>query len=157
MMELAGEIDLQRVHFVGRLPFRQYLAVLQLSSVHVYLTYPFVLSWSLLEAMSAGCHIVASRTPPVEEVIRDGENGWLVDFFDTASLAERIIAALKTGRPDRRLRAAARDTVIDQYDLNSVCLPAQLALLEKLSGTTRLLSGRVAGLASPVCQALPEL
>ena len=62
LMELGGDIDLRRVHFVGRLPFRQYLAVLQLSSVHVYLTYPFVLSWSLLEAMSAGCHIVASRT-----------------------------------------------------------------------------------------------
>jgi glycosyltransferase involved in cell wall biosynthesis len=132
--ELAGEIDLQRVHFVGRLPFRQYLAVLQLSSVHVYLTYPFVLSWSLLEAMSAGCHIVASRTAPVEEVISDGKNGWLVDFFDTDSLADRIIAALRSRRPDRRLRAAARDTVIKQYDLRTVCLPAQLALLEKLIG-----------------------
>jgi glycosyltransferase involved in cell wall biosynthesis len=134
--ELAGEIDLQRVHFVGRLPFRQYLAVLQLSSVHVYLTYPFVLSWSLLEAMSAGCHIVASRTAPVEEVISDGKNGWLVDFFDAVSLADRIIAALRTRRPDRRLRAAARDSVIKQYDLRTVCLPAQLALLEKLTGKT---------------------
>jgi glycosyltransferase involved in cell wall biosynthesis len=132
--ELGGEIDLRRVHFVGRLPFRQYLAVLQLSSVHVYLTYPFVLSWSLLEAMSAGCHIVASRTAPVEEVISDGKNGWLVDFFDTDALADRIIEALRARRPDRRLRAAARDTVIKQYDLKTVCLPAQLALLEKLMG-----------------------
>jgi glycosyltransferase involved in cell wall biosynthesis len=148
LAELAGEIDLRRVHFVGRLPFRQYLAVLQLSSVHVYLTYPFVLSWSLLEAMSAGCHIVASRTAPVEEVIIDCENGWLVDFFDTVSLADRIIAALRTRRPDRRLRAAARDTVINQYDLRTVCLPAQLALLQKLTGTTRLLSGRINELAT---------
>jgi glycosyltransferase involved in cell wall biosynthesis len=84
--------------------------------------------------MSAGCHIVASRTAPVEEVISDGKNGWLVDFFDTDSLADRIIAALRSRRPDRRLRAAARDTVIKQYDLRTVCLPAQLALLEKLIG-----------------------
>jgi glycosyltransferase involved in cell wall biosynthesis len=94
------------------------------------------LSWSLLEAMSAGCHIIASRTAPVEEVISDGKNGWLVDFFDTVSLADRIIAALRTRRPHGRLRAAARDTVIKQYDLNRVCLPAQLALLEKLTGKT---------------------
>jgi glycosyltransferase involved in cell wall biosynthesis len=144
-MELAGEIDLRRVHFVGRLPFRQYLAVLQLSSVHVYLTYPFVLSWSLLEAMSAGCHIVASRTAPVEEVIRDGENGWLVDFFDTVALADRIIAALRTTSPDRRLRAAARKTVTNQYDLRTVCLPAQLTLLAKLIGTNQLPPGRIRG------------
>jgi glycosyltransferase involved in cell wall biosynthesis len=143
LAELAGEIDLRRVHFVGRLPVRQYLAVLQLSSVHVYLTYPFVLSWSLLEAMSSGCHIVASRTAPVEEVIIDGENGWLVDFFDTVSLADRIIAALRSRRSNRRLRAAARNTVTTRYDLRTVCLPAQLALLQKLTGTTRLLSGRV--------------
>jgi glycosyltransferase involved in cell wall biosynthesis len=147
LAELAGEIDLRRVHFVGRLPFRQYLSVLQLSSVHVYLTYPFVLSWSLLEAMSAGCHIVASRTAPVEEVIVDSENGWLVDFFDTASLADRIIAALRTRRPDRRLRAAARDTVVNRYDLRSVCLPAQLALLQKLTGATHLLSRKISELA----------
>jgi glycosyltransferase involved in cell wall biosynthesis len=148
LAELAGEIDLRRVHFVGRLPFRQYLAVLQLSSVHVYLTYPFVLSWSLLEAMSAGCRIVASRTPPVEEVISDGENGWLVDFFDTDALAERIGDALRTGRPNRRLRTAARKTIIDQYDLKTVCLPAQLTLLKKLTGTRRPLATRIARLAS---------
>jgi glycosyltransferase involved in cell wall biosynthesis len=145
--ELGGEIDLRRVHFVGRLPFQQYIAVLQLSSVHVYLTYPFVLSWSLLEAMSAGCHIVASRTAPVEEVIRDGKNGWLVDFFDTDAIAQRIIAALRAGRPNRRLRTAARATVTERYDLRLVCLPAQLALLEKLTGTTRLRLDRAPRLA----------
>ena len=97
--------------------------------------------------MSAGCHIVASRTAPVEEVIVDSENGWLVDFFDTASLADRIIAALRTRRPDRRLRAAARDTVVNRYDLRSVCLPAQLALLQKLTGATHLLSRKISELA----------
>src|SRR5205823_4430245 len=89
--ELAGEIDPRRVHFLGRLPYRQYLTVLQISSVHVYLTYPFVLSWSLLEAMAVGCLLIASRTPPVEEVIVDGVNGRLVDFFDEEGLADHII------------------------------------------------------------------
>src|SRR5204863_9549807 len=79
--EMEGKIDWSRVFMPGRLEFPDYLALLQLSSVHVYLTYPFVLSWSLVEAMSAGCLIVASRTAPVEEVISDGVHGLLVDFF----------------------------------------------------------------------------
>jgi glycosyltransferase involved in cell wall biosynthesis len=124
------------VHFVGRLAFRQYLAVLQLSAVHVYLTYPFVLSWSLLEALSAGCLVIASRTRPVEEVMTDGENGYLVDFFDIDGLACRIAEALgqPRGKRQSRIRAAARDTVIGAYDLNRVCLPAYLSLLQKLTG-----------------------
>jgi glycosyltransferase involved in cell wall biosynthesis len=134
MAELADELDLRRVHFVGRLPFRQYLAVLQVSTVHVYLTYPFVLSWSLLEAMSAGCQIVASRTPPVQEVIADGDNGWLVDFFDTGALADRIGDALRTRHVDTAMRASARSTIVNRYDLHGVCLPAQLGMLARLTG-----------------------
>jgi glycosyltransferase involved in cell wall biosynthesis len=80
------------VHFVGKVPYADFLRVLQVSTVHVYLTYPFVLSWSLLEAMSAGCAIVASDTAPVSEAIRHGETGQLVDFFDPAALARQVIA-----------------------------------------------------------------
>src|SRR5208283_25849 len=109
LAELDGRLDLSRVHFVSRLPYQQYLAILQLSSVHVYLTYPFVLSWSLLEAMSAGCLVVGSRTPPVEEVVRDGENGYLVDLLDVEGLADRIGFACRNRHRQQRLRAAARE------------------------------------------------
>jgi glycosyltransferase involved in cell wall biosynthesis len=134
LAELDGRLDTRRIHFLGPLGYQQYLTVLQLSTVHVYLTYPFVLSWSLLEAMSAGCLVISSRTPPVQEVIRDQENGKLVEFFDVEALADRVAAALEPdadGR-DTRIRAAARATVIERYDMNAVCLPAYLDLLRSL-------------------------
>jgi glycosyltransferase involved in cell wall biosynthesis len=131
--ELEGALDLKRVHFLGKLGYRQYLAVLQLSAAHVYLTYPFVLSWSLLEALSAGCLVVASRTAPVEEVMSDGVNGYLVDFFDIEALAERIKEAVQHADRYRPIREAARDTVISRYDLRSICLPAHVSLWQKLT------------------------
>lgn len=132
LREIEGKADLSRVHFTGRIPYADYLALLRRSSVHVYLTYPFVLSWSLLEAMSAGCLVVGSRTPPVEEVIRDGENGLLADFFSTEQLALRIDEALSNDFT--HLRHAARKTVIERFDLKRVCLPAQLELVARLQG-----------------------
>ncbi|NMG03202.1 glycosyltransferase [Azoarcus taiwanensis] len=87
-------LDPARTHFTGRLPRADYRRVLQVSAAHVYLTYPFVLSWSLLEALSTGCRVIGSRTAPVEEVIRDGENGVLVDFFDVEGIAVRVLEAL---------------------------------------------------------------
>jgi glycosyltransferase involved in cell wall biosynthesis len=141
LAELDGRLDPQRVHFLGHLPYQQYLTVLQISSVHVYLTYPFVLSWSLLEAMSAGCFVISSRTPPVEEVVQDAKNGQLVEFFDTRGLADRIAAAL--ARDDESLidgiRLAARETVVKRYDVNTVCLPAYLDLLRTLLQTGQAL------------------
>ena len=134
LAELDGQIDLNRIHFLGRLPYPQYLAMLRISSAHIYLTYPFVLSWSLLEAMAAGCAVVASRTAPVEEVIRDGVNGHLVDFFDTDALADRVCEALAHPEDEEQIRVNARRTVIERYDLKTVCLPAYLRLMRRLAG-----------------------
>ena len=126
LAELGNRIDLSRVEFRGKIPYADYLALLRRSAVHVYLTYPFVLSWSLLEAMAAGCLVVASRTAPVEEVMRDGENGLLVDFFSPSAIAERVDYALSQQAELAPLRTRARDTVVERYDLRRVCLPAQL-------------------------------
>ena len=135
LRELEGKIDLARVSFLGRIAYGDYLALLRRSSVHVYLTYPFVLSWSLLEAMASGCLVVGSRTPPVEEVIRDGENGLLTDFFSTEALAARVDEALGRQKELAPLREAARRTVLERYDLRRTCLPEQCKLVEALAGT----------------------
>ena len=138
LREIDGKADLSRVSFMGKLPYAAYLDVLRKSSVHVYLTYPFVLSWSLLEAMSAGCPVVGSRTPPVEEVIRDGENGLLVDFFSPQGIAARVDEALSMD--STLIRQRARATVIENYDLRRVCLPKQLQLVGWLSASQEKLN-----------------
>ena len=133
LAEQGGHIDLDRVHFLGRIPYAQFLTVLQVSAVHVYLTYPFVLSWSMLEAMAAGCLVVASDTPPVTEVIEDGKTGRLTDFFDPTAIADRIDQVLD--HPDRMqaIRDQARAHIIARYDLHGQCLPRHLALIETLA------------------------
>jgi glycosyltransferase involved in cell wall biosynthesis len=130
LAEVGGQIDAGRVHFLGRLPYESYLRLLQVSAVHAYLTYPFVLSWSMLEAMAAGCMVVGSRTAPVEEVIKHGENGWLVDFFDHRQLAEALAGALEERSRLDDIRQAARRTVVERFDLTTVCLPRQLEILQ---------------------------
>ena len=132
LAELGDSIDYSRVHFLGKVPYNAFIKVLQVSRVHVYLTYPFVLSWSMLEAMSAGCLIVGSRTQPVQEVLHHGGNGLLVDFFSPEEIADRVVEALEDPRAFASLRQNARQTVLDRYDLRSVCLPAHLRLLNML-------------------------
>jgi glycosyltransferase involved in cell wall biosynthesis len=132
LTELAGSIDLSRVHFLGKISYPAFIKVLQVSRVHVYLTYPFVLSWSMLEAMAAGCLVVGSRTQPVEEVIQHGANGLLVDFFSPEQIADRVIDALEDANSFASLRRNARQTVVDRYDLRTICLPAHLRLLNML-------------------------
>jgi glycosyltransferase involved in cell wall biosynthesis len=127
-----GDDDWQRVHFLGHLPYKYFIPLLQLSSVHVYLTYPFVLSWSLLEAMSAGCAIVASDTQPLHEAIQHNQTGRLVNFFDTYSLTHEICTLLDNPAERYRLGANARQFAQETYDLQTVCLPKQLAWVESL-------------------------
>jgi len=133
LAEVGSMLDLSRVHFLGRVPYDRYLKVLQVSSAHVYLTYPFVLSWSMLEAMAAGGVVVGSATPPVKEVIRDGENGLLADFFDTEAIAEKVESVLADPQRMEALRASARQTIVEKYDRATVCLPRQLRLIYGLT------------------------
>lgn len=118
-------LDLSRLHFTGSLPYNQYLQVLQASSVHVYLTYPFVLSWSMLESMATGCLVLGSKTPPVEEVIQDGVNGLLVDFFDLEAIATRMEEVLDHPEQMASMRRQARETVLERFDLAQL-LPLHL-------------------------------
>ena len=127
--EVRGQIpdaDWARVRFLGRIPYDQFIRLLQVSRVHVYLTYPFVLSWSLLEAMSCEAAIVASDTAPVREVIAHDETGRLVDFFDGDGLVTEICALLEDEAARGRLGAAARTLARERFDLASICLPRQL-------------------------------
>lgn len=117
LRELGSTIDPKRVHFVGRLPFEEYLKLLQISSVHVYLTVPFVLSWSLLEAMAAGCVVIGSNTAPVREFLKHGVNGLLVDFFSPGEIADMVDRVLENPRRDRELGLKARADMRRRYDV----------------------------------------
>jgi glycosyltransferase involved in cell wall biosynthesis len=117
MMLAKFPLDSSRVHFTDLIPYSEYLQVLQASSVHIYLTRPFVLSWSMLEALATGCLVVASNTAPVTEVIEDGVNGLLVDFFSPAAIADRVEAVLNRRDSMARIRQKARETILERYDL----------------------------------------
>ncbi len=133
--EIDGRVNWDRIHFVGRIPYARYLSLMQVSTVHVYLSYPFVLSWSLMEALAASCLVIGSRTPAIEEVIEDGYNGLLVDFFDHAHLALQIDAACKSPSSFRAIRDRARRRIVDDYELHNVCLPQiKQLLLSRIAG-----------------------
>ena len=131
MLDEIGPLP-DRVCFTGKIPYPAFLALAQVSSVHAYFTYPFVLGWSMLEVMAAGGFVVGSRTPPVEEVIEDGQNGWLVDFFDAHAIAMRLIQALEARGEVEDLRKAARQIIVERYALAN-CLRAQLELIDSQS------------------------
>lgn len=114
------DLDLSRIHFVGNLPYAEYIKLLQVSRCHVYLTYPFVLSWSLLEAMATGCCIVASDTAPVKEVIQNNFNGILVDFYDIDLLVKNVNLILNNPENFSNIRTSARKTINEKFELKNL-------------------------------------
>jgi len=130
--EIKESIDESRVHFLGKVSYPEFIKILQVSAAHVYLTYPFVLSWSMLEAMSAGCLVIGSSTPPVMEVIDHGKNGLLVDFFNADEIANTVIEAIEHPEKYISLRKDARKTMVEKYDLKKICLPNQLLYIDQI-------------------------
>lgn len=133
LQEVKEQLDFSRIHLVGKVPYDVYRQILQVSSAHVYFTYPFVLSWSMLEAMAAGCLVIGSDTAPVREVIQHERNGLLVDFFNPQGLADCVVAALAEPKQYHHLREAARRTILERFDLRRICLPRQTRLVERLA------------------------
>lgn len=128
--EVGDKIDMSRLHYTGRVPYEDLLDILRIGRVHAYLSYPFVLSWSMMEAMSLGCYVVGSKTPPVEELIEDGVTGRLVDFFDVDAWADTLIEALANPDAQAPIRSAARQHIVDTYDLKTRCLPRLIDFVE---------------------------
>jgi glycosyltransferase involved in cell wall biosynthesis len=132
--EVASKLDRSRIHFVGRVPHQVMLEALMVSWAHVYYTYPFVLSWSMLEAMALECLVIGSDTGPVRDAITNGKNGILLDFFDVDALSQALVAACRNRRKFSGLRAAARKTIVERFDRATVCEPAWLDLVHELLG-----------------------
>jgi glycosyltransferase involved in cell wall biosynthesis len=132
LQEVADRLDQSRVHFIGRIPYGQFTSLMQIGRAHAYLTYPFVLSWSMLEAMAAGALVIGAATAPVQEVIKDRVNGILVDFFDVPAWEKALTDALANPAGYAPLRSAARQTILDEYDLHRITLPRLLAFIEEI-------------------------
>lgn len=132
--ELGDRVPWDRVHFAGILSYEDYLSALRISRAHVYLTYPFVLSWSMLEAMAAECIVIGSDTPPVREFIKPGKTGLLVPFFSKEILATTIISVLSDPVPYRKLARAARKQIVKTLDFDQVIYPKHLEMLRRLRG-----------------------
>jgi glycosyltransferase involved in cell wall biosynthesis len=133
LQEMEGQLDLSRIHFTGRVPHDQLHELFRVTQAHVYLTYPFVLSWSMLESMACGAVVVGSDTAPVAEAITHGETGLLVPFFDAEAIARSVLGVLADPAGHAHLGQAARQRVIERYDLRTVCLPRQLDLVERIA------------------------
>jgi glycosyltransferase involved in cell wall biosynthesis len=129
--EVSASVDTSRIHFTGPLSYTDYLKVLQISQAHIYLTYPFILSWSMLEAMAAGCLVIGSQTPPVQEVIQDGINGRLFPFHEPGTLARQVIETLEAPRAFQHLRETARNTIVQRYDFKRITYPRLKQLIQK--------------------------
>ncbi len=133
MLEETPDLDLERLHFTGLLPYGRYRDVIRASALHLYLTVPFVLSWSMLECMATGCLVLGSDTEPVREVIEHGVNGLLVDFHDVEGIAEAAGAALDDSARGAALRERARASIVERYALTKL-LPRHVELIEGMAG-----------------------
>ncbi|MBT9290058.1 glycosyltransferase [Prosthecodimorpha staleyi] len=132
--EIADAVDPRRVHFVGTLPHGRMLDAIRAGAAHVYLTYPFVASWSLFEAMAVEALVIGSATAPVQEVVEHGRNGLLVDFFDRAALADTMAAACRRPADFTALRGAARETIAARYDRARIGVRPWLDLIDAVAG-----------------------
>ncbi|WP_415404740.1 glycosyltransferase family 4 protein [Tateyamaria sp. SN3-11] len=130
--EVGHLLDWDRLHFLGQVPYENYQQIIQISTCHIYLTMPFVLSWSLLESMSMGATIVASDVPPVREAMTHGETGLLVDFFDPEAIAAQVVDVLARPKDFAHLGIAARQHVVDTYDFHTICLPEHIRQINAL-------------------------
>jgi len=130
--ELGERLDHGRVHFVGRVEHRQMIDILSIGAAHVYYTYPFVLSWSLVEAMACECLVIGSDTAPVRDAIINGDNGLLSDFFDIDALSDLMIRAVREPEAFAPMRKAARQTAISRFDRGSVGVPGWLSLIDEM-------------------------
>ncbi len=130
--ELGDRVDWSRVHFLGRVPYADLCRIIQLSRCHIYLTMPFVLSWSLLEAMAMQATIVAADVAPVREAVTHGETGMLVDFFDPSALAAQVSDILARPQDFAHLGLNARQHVVETYDFLTRCLPEHIAQINAL-------------------------
>lgn len=130
--EVGDRLDWDRVHFLGRVPYADFQKIIQISRCHIYLTVPFVLSWSLLESMAMEATIVASDTAPVREVVTHGETGLLADFFDPKALANQVAEVLANPADYAGLGPAARRHVLENYDFLSHTLPIHLEKMNSL-------------------------
>ncbi|MEO0937546.1 MAG: glycosyltransferase family 4 protein [Pseudomonadota bacterium] len=137
--EVGHRVDWDRVHYLGQVPFEAYQKIVQISRCHIYLTMPFVLSWSLLESMAMQATIVASDVAPVREAITHGQTGLLVDFFDPAALAAQVVDVCAHPKKYAHLGPAARDHVVKTYDFHTVCLPEHIRQINALVGPEKAL------------------
>ena len=130
--ELGDSVDWDRVHFLGLVAYKDFLSVIQISRCHIYLTVPFVPSWSMMESMSMGATLVSSKVPPIEEIIEDGKTGFLVDFLDPEALATKVIDVLEHPDNYKDVGLAARQHIVETYDFKTVILEKQIKMINSI-------------------------
>ncbi|MEM6847858.1 MAG: glycosyltransferase [Pseudomonadota bacterium] len=126
------DLDLSRVHFLGLVPLSTLRAMFRITRAHIYLSAPFVLSWSMLEAMATGALVIGSRTAPVEEVIFHGENGLLINFFNVDEQVDTLLSILHKDVESESLKQASRETILQRYDLQHI-MPRQRRFYEDVA------------------------